>query len=87
MPSPDSRAGRPQPVGAGRYQGRPRVDGAPTGRTGATQAKVLTEDEARRVAVNVDDAVALAVAARGMTARLTQGYVARIALLPMSSIS
>jgi len=36
MPSPASTAGRPQPVGARRYQGRPRVDGAPTGRTGAT---------------------------------------------------
>jgi hypothetical protein len=40
MPSPASTAGRAQPVGAGRYPGRPRVDGAPTGRTGATGARL-----------------------------------------------
>jgi hypothetical protein len=36
MPSLASTAGRPQSVGARRYPRPPRVDGAPTGRTGAT---------------------------------------------------
>jgi hypothetical protein len=43
MPSPASTAGRPQPVGAGRYPRRPRVDGALTGRTGATLRYLISE--------------------------------------------
>jgi hypothetical protein len=48
MPSPAPTAGRPQPVGAGRSRGAPRVDGAPTGRTGATLRYLIFLALARR---------------------------------------